>query len=162
PILAGTALTEDSPGVYTLSGIHVDAAGYSITVSNGSVTLSIANTCYYPNPSLSGLSALYCRQDGPQAATVTADLGDASGTATVENVLFELIRQSDNAVIDTQSGTSDTYNFDPASLPDGFYTLRATFDAGYDAAIHPGCVQAVEEAFEVRKSGCGEFPWGGN
>ncbi|MDV7399463.1 hypothetical protein RZS08_49075, partial [Arthrospira platensis SPKY1] len=108
-----------------------------------------------PNPSLSGLSALYCSQDGPQTATVTADLGDASGTATVENVLFELIRQSDNTVIDTQSGTSDTYNFDPSTLPAGMYKIRVIFDADFDAAIHPGCIQEVEEEFEVRRIGCG-------
>lgn len=162
PILAGTALTEGPAGVYTLSGVHVDALGYSISVTNGSTTLSISNTCYYPNPSLSGLSAQYCSQDGVQVATVTADLGDASGTATVENILFELIRQSDNAVVSSQSGLSDTFNFDPSALPDGQYTLRATFDADYNAAIHPGCVQEVEAEFEVRKVGCGEFPWGGN
>jgi hypothetical protein len=162
PVAAGTPLPEGPAGVYSLTGIHVDALGYSISVTNGSETLSISNTCYYPNPSLSGLSATYCSQDGPQVASVTADLGDASGTATVENILFELIRQSDNAVVATQSGLSATFNFDPSTLPQGLYTLRATFDAAYDAAIHPGCVQEVEEEFEVRRVGCGNFPWGGN
>lgn len=165
PVPSGTPLTEDlpgNPGSYLLNGVHVDALGYSISVTNGSVTLSVSNTCYYPNPSLSGLNALYCSQDGPQAAIVTADLGDASGTATVENILFELIRQSDNAVVASQSGLSDTFNFDPSTLAPGHYTLRATFDAAYDAAIHPGCVQEVEEEFEVRKVGCGTFPWDGN
>ncbi|MDV7390614.1 hypothetical protein RZS08_04635, partial [Arthrospira platensis SPKY1] len=107
--------TEVSAGVYQLDGVHVDALGYSISVTNGSVTLSISNTCYYPNPSLSGLNELYCSQDGPQTASVTADLGDASGTATVENILFQLIRQSDNAVVASQSGSSDTFNFDPST-----------------------------------------------
>jgi hypothetical protein len=165
PVPAGTVLVEDlpgNPGSYLLDGVHIDALGYSISVTNGSVTLSTSNTCYYPNPSLSGLSATYCSQDGPQVASVTADLGDASGTATVENILFELIRQSDNAVVATQSGLSATFNFDPSTLPQGLYTLRATFDAAYDAAIHPGCVQEVEEEFEVKRVGCGSFPWGGN
>jgi hypothetical protein len=162
PVAAGTPLPEGPAGVYTLTGIHVDALGYSISVTNGSVTLSISNTCYYPNPSLSGLSAQYCSENGPQSATVTADLGDNSGMATVENILFELIRQSDNAVVGSQSGLSNTFNFDPSTLPQGHYTLRATFNAAYDAAIHPGCVQEVEESFEVRKVGCGTFPWGGN
>ncbi|MBK8491885.1 MAG: hypothetical protein IPL49_13595 [Saprospirales bacterium] len=141
--------------------IHVDALGYAISVTNGAVTLSASNTCYYPNPSFSGLNAVYCSQDGPQTATVTADLGDASGTATVENVLFELIRQSDNTVIDSQSGTGDASNFNPSTLPDGHYTLRVTFDA-INSGIHPGCLQAIEEDFEVRRVGCGTFPWSGN
>jgi hypothetical protein len=162
PVASGTPLPESPAGVYTLTGVHVDAQGYSIEVTNGTTNLSISNTCYYPNPGLSGLSALYCSQDGPQAVAVMADLGDVSGTATVENILFELIRQSDNTVIGSQSGLSDTFNFDPSTLPQGQYILRATFDAAYDAAIHPGCVQEVEEEFEVRKVGCGSFPWGGN
>ncbi|MFZ2898717.1 MAG: immunoglobulin-like domain-containing protein [Saprospiraceae bacterium] len=162
PISVGTALTESPAGVYTLSGVHVDALGYSISVTNGSVTLSISNTCYYPNPSLSGLDALYCSQDGPQTVTVTAQLGDNSGAATVENVFFELIRQSDNAVVDSQTGAGNTFSFDPGSLDSGNYTLRATFDAGDDGAGHPGCEQAIEASFEVRVVGCGAFPWGGN
>ncbi|MBK8491880.1 MAG: hypothetical protein IPL49_13570 [Saprospirales bacterium] len=162
PAGVGTPLVEGPSGTYTLTGKHIDAQGYSITITNGSETLSISNTCYYPNPSLSGLNAVYCSQDVQQTATVTADLGDASGTATVENVLFELIRQSDNTVIGSQSGASDTYNFDPSTLPGGHYTLRVTFDAAYDAIIHPGCVQEIEEDFEVRSVGCGTFPWSGN
>ncbi|MCB9283531.1 MAG: lamin tail domain-containing protein [Lewinellaceae bacterium] len=162
PIAVGTVLVEGPAGEYTLSGKHVDAQGYSVTVTNGTETLSISNTCYYPNPSLSGLDPLYCSLDGPQTATVTAQLGDNSGAATIENILFELVRQSDNSVVDSQSGTGDTYNFDPSTLSDGHYTIRATFDAAYDADIHPGCVQEVEEAFEVRRVGCGAFPWEGN
>ncbi|MCB9283533.1 MAG: HYR domain-containing protein [Lewinellaceae bacterium] len=162
PIAVGTPLPEGPAGSYTLSGIHVDASGYSIMVTNGSVSRSASNTCYYPDPALSGLNAVYCSQDGPQVATVTAQLGDASGTATIESITFELIRQSDNMILDTQTGLSDTYNFDPSSLSDGQYILRAIFDADYDAAIHPGCVQEVEEEFEVRKVGCGTFPWDGN
>ncbi|MBK8491379.1 MAG: hypothetical protein IPL49_10940 [Saprospirales bacterium] len=143
----GTVLTEAPAGTYTLEGIHVDALGYAISVTNGSVTLSASNTCYYPNPSLSGLSAVYCSQASPQTATVTADLGDDSGTATVEDMLFELIRQSDNTVIDSQSGTDDTFDFNPSTLPDGHYTLRVTFDATFNSGIHPGCLQAIESHY---------------
>lgn len=160
PVTVGTPLVETpaGSGTYLLTGKHVEALGYSISVTNGSVTLSISNTCYYPNPAFSGLNAVYCSQDGPQAVTVSAQLGDGSGPATVENILFELIRQSDNAVVATQSGTGTTFNFDPSTLAQGFYTLRATFDA----AGTPGCAQPIEAEFEVRKVGCGNFPWNGN
>jgi hypothetical protein len=160
PIASGTPLVETpaGSGIYLLSGKHVDAQGYSISVTNGSVTLSTSNTCYYPNPAFSGLNAVYCSQDGPQAVTVSAQLGDGSGPAPVENILFELIRQSDNAVVATQSGVGTTFNFDPSTLAQGFYTLRATFDA----AGTPGCAQPIEAEFEVRKVGCGNFPWNGN
>ncbi|MBK6622571.1 MAG: DUF5011 domain-containing protein [Saprospirales bacterium] len=162
PVAAGTPLAEGPPGVYTLAGKHIDALGYSISVTNGSVTLSTSNTCYYPNPSLSGLNDVYCSQDGAQVATVSAQLGDGSGPATVENILFELIRQSDNTVVASQSGVANTFNFNPAALAQGHYTLRVTFDGADDGVGHPGCEQAVEEDFEVRKVGCGVFPWNGN
>ncbi|MBK6903465.1 MAG: hypothetical protein IPH04_11865 [Saprospirales bacterium] len=93
---------------------------------------------------------------------MTAQLGDGSGPATIESITFDLIRQSDNAVVSTQTGGSNTFNFDPSMLAQGNYTLRATFDAADDGAGHTGCEQAVEEDFEVRKVGCGEFPWDGN
>ncbi|MFZ2898090.1 MAG: hypothetical protein WA004_05680 [Saprospiraceae bacterium] len=160
PVAAGTPLVETpaGSGIYLLTGKHVDALGYSISVTNGSVTLSTSNTCYYPNPAFSGLNAVYCSQDGPQVVTLTAQLGDGSGPAPVEDILFELIRQSDNAVVATQSGVATTFNFDPSTLAQGLYTLRATFDA----AGTPGCAQAIEAEFEVRKVGCGNFPWNGN
>ena len=162
PVAAGTALTEVSTGVYRLDGIHIDAQGYSITVTNGTQTLSISNTCYYPNPGLVGLNALYCSQDGPQTVTVTAQLGDGSGPASIESIQFDLIRQSDNSVVDTQTGTSNVFSFDPAALSTGYYTLRVIFDAGDDGAGHPGCEQVIEGYFEVRQVGCGTFPWDGN
>jgi peroxiredoxin len=162
PVTAGTSLVEGPAGIYTLSGKHVDAQGYSISVTNGSVTLSASNTCYYPNPSLSGLNAVYCSQDGPQAVSASALLGDNSGPATAEVITFQLIRLSDNAQVGYQSGAITTFNFDPAALAQGFYKLILIFDADDDGAGHPGCVQRIEESFEVRKVGCGNFPWNGN
>jgi hypothetical protein len=162
PIAPGTLLTEVAPGIYQLPGKHVDAQGYSISVTNGSVTLSASNTCYYPNPSLGGLNAVYCSQDGPQAVSASALLGDNSGPATAEVITFQLIRLSDNAQVGYQSGAITTFGFDPAALAQGFYKLILTFDADDDGAGHPGCVQRIEESFEVRKVGCGNFPWNGN
>ncbi|MBK7408014.1 MAG: hypothetical protein IPJ40_07990 [Saprospirales bacterium] len=146
PISVGTVLVEGPAGVYTLTGKHIDALGYSISVTNGSVTLSTSNTCYYPNPSLSGLDDVYCSQSGPQTVTVTAQLGDGSGPVTGESILFELIRQSDNSTVATQSDGTNTFDFDPALLAQGHYTLRVTFDAAGD----PGCAQPIEAEFEVR------------
>ncbi|MBK7337313.1 MAG: hypothetical protein IPJ00_14615 [Saprospirales bacterium] len=158
PIAAATPLVEGPAGVYTLAGIHVDGLGYSITVTNGTLQLSTSNICYYPNPEINGLDAVYCNQDGPQSVTASAQLGDNSGPAPVESILFEVIRQSDNVVVASQSGVGDTFNFNPASLLQGQYILRVSFDE----AGSPGCVQSIEEEFEVRNVGCGNFPWDGN
>ncbi|MBK7408021.1 MAG: DUF1566 domain-containing protein [Saprospirales bacterium] len=91
-------------------------------------------------------------------AMVTAQLGDGSGPATVENILFELFLAGNNTPVATQSGIANTFNFNPAALAQGHYTLRVTFDA----AGNPGCVQPIEAEFEVRKVGCGNFPWNGS
>lgn len=162
PVTTGTTLTEVSPGVFTLSGKHVDAEGYSIQVTNGLVTLSISNTCYYPNPSIGGLNAIVCSNKGPQIATVTAQLGGEYGAAPVESILFELIRQDDDIIIDFQLSQSDTYFFDPSTLDSGDYALRVTFEAADGGSGHPGCKQTLEKNFEVRAVGCGGFPWDGN
>ncbi|MFM8485844.1 MAG: hypothetical protein ACKOCH_05885, partial [Bacteroidota bacterium] len=80
PILTGTALTENpvGSGDYFLSGVHVDAVGYSITVkSEIGETLTIGNKCEYPNPSiLSNLNGPFCLFSDQVA--LNGDPGDAN------------------------------------------------------------------------------------
>jgi hypothetical protein len=66
-VTVGTPLTYLGANVYQLKGIHIDAMGYSITVSNGlGTTLSIGNTCSYPNPSFgAALSGPFCLYSDP-------------------------------------------------------------------------------------------------
>ncbi|MEL6941417.1 MAG: HYR domain-containing protein, partial [Bacteroidota bacterium] len=49
PYQVGEELTENpaSSGEYVLNGLHLEEIGYSITVSNGSTTLSTSNNCIY-------------------------------------------------------------------------------------------------------------------
>ncbi|MEM1220119.1 MAG: hypothetical protein AAGH79_14460, partial [Bacteroidota bacterium] len=56
----GLNLVEGAPGVFELSGIHVDALGYNVQITNGPDTLTLTNTCYYPNPSMNTLPAGMC------------------------------------------------------------------------------------------------------
>ncbi|HNM26854.1 MAG TPA: hypothetical protein PKL15_15540, partial [Saprospiraceae bacterium] len=64
PIAIGTQLYQNpaNSGDYYLEGIHVDAIGYSVTVRNNlGQTLTIGNSCQYPNPSITAdLSGDFC------------------------------------------------------------------------------------------------------
>lgn len=64
--------------MFQLVGRHVDAIGYTITVSNGQGTsLTISNACQYPNPSItSDLNGDFCLFSDP--ITLTGNPGDAN------------------------------------------------------------------------------------
>ena len=63
PLPAGTALTEVSPGLYEIEVIHIDEAGFTLTLSNGSIPLSTSGLCTYPDPIIL-LNPEYCNTDG--------------------------------------------------------------------------------------------------
>ena len=65
-------------GDYYLTGIHVDAQGYSITVvSQYGEVLTISNECRYPNPViLSNLDGPFCLYSDP--VELIGDPGDAN------------------------------------------------------------------------------------
>ncbi|MCC6412807.1 MAG: lamin tail domain-containing protein, partial [Saprospiraceae bacterium] len=121
PITVGTVLTESpvGSGDYFLNGIHVDAIGYSITVSNGlGVTLSISNSCEYPNPVItSNLDNPFCLYS--DAVILTGDPGDA-------NIVSQGF---------TVNGTPATI-FDPGAGV-GQYIIRYTVDGGVPKAFGP-------------------------
>lgn len=61
---------------YTLRGVHVDALGYNITVTNSlGTSSSIGSTCYYPNPSINGLANTFCLNDPVVTLSGSAQLG---------------------------------------------------------------------------------------
>jgi hypothetical protein len=132
PITVGTALTA-SGTTYTLNGIHVDGIGYTISVTNGIQTLSVGNTCVYPNPVL-GIddSRVYCA--GSPVINLTGTPGDASATTG-----FTI-----NGVAATQ--------FNAAALGAGNHTVVYTVNGGAPKATgptDPGCIQSVSKVVSV-------------
>ncbi|MFN0036702.1 MAG: HYR domain-containing protein, partial [Saprospiraceae bacterium] len=132
PILLpiGTAFVENpvGSGDYFLSGIHVDAQGYSITVrSETGQILSIGNSCQYPNPTITAdLSGPFCLFSDP--VTLTGTPGDA-------NIVSQGF---------TVNGIPATV-FDP-SQGLGQYEIVYTVNGGVPKAFgpnDPGCIQSV-------------------
>ncbi|MBU6341658.1 MAG: HYR domain-containing protein, partial [Bacteroidetes bacterium] len=130
----GTPLTYIGSNTYQIKGIHVDAIGYSITVSNGQGTsLSIGNTCAYPNPSfIPNLDVPFCLYSNP--ITLSGNPGD-------NNIL------SQNFTI---NGVSSAIFNPGAGL--GAYTLIYTVNGGSPKAFgpnDPGCIQSIEKVVNV-------------
>ena len=132
PILipVGTTFTEMPvpSGDYFLTGLHVDALGYSITVrSETGQLLTIGNSCQYPNPTITAdLSGPFCLFSDPVPLTGTP--GDA-------NILSQGF---------TVNGIPAT-TFDP-SQGVGQYIIVYSVDGGVPKAFgpnDPGCVQTI-------------------
>ncbi|MBK9720932.1 MAG: T9SS type A sorting domain-containing protein [Saprospiraceae bacterium] len=123
---------------YTLRGVHVDALGYNVTVTNSlGTTASIGNTCYYPNPSIIGLPSVFCADDAAVTLVGNAQLGDGSGPAMGVGTF-------------TINGVPATV-FNPALLGAGTHSVVFSFDAadGIPNGSHPGCTQAVSQSVVV-------------
>jgi hypothetical protein len=140
----------------------VDAEGYSISVSNGTFTLSIDNRCYYPNPSIDNVAGLYCKTAPALTPQGSAQLGDGSGPAVKESAGFSLLLLPNSAP--AGSGPEGAFTLDFGSLAPGSYRLIYSFDAADNSpdAAHPGCVQEVETEFTLQQVDCGDFPWDGD
>lgn len=125
PISLGTAMIETPAGSghYQIHFLHVDAIGYTMSVSNGSFTLFQSATCFYPDATITGLSDTYCTLDAPVALTSSAS---TSGTATF--------------TIDGMPATT----LNPAMLGVGTHTVVLSFNAA-DApnTTNPGCITTV-------------------
>jgi len=132
PILVpiGTVFVENPvpSGDYYLTGIHVDALGYSITVrSEIGEILIIGNSCQYPNPTITAdLSGPFCLFSAP--VNLTGTPGDA-------NIISEGF---------TVNGVPATM-FDPGQGV-GQYVIVYRVDGGVPKAFgpnDPGCVQTI-------------------
>ena len=136
PITPGTVLTNLGAGMnmFIISGIHIDAIGYTLTVSNAAGTsLTISNSCQYPNPTItSDLSGTYCLYSDPVILTGTP--GDA-------NIISQGF---------TVNGLPAS-QFDPgAGL--GQYLIVYTVNGGVPKAFgpnDPGCIQSVSQFVNV-------------
>jgi hypothetical protein len=148
PVDVGDVFTQVSPGVYELSGYHIDALGYTISASNGAgTTLQIGNKCFYPDPVFTGLPALVAPSAAPFVVTGTV-ANNAAGTGT-----FILDGYSQAGA--SSSPTKLTIN--PGSLTPGQHVLQYSFDAGTPTSnnpLDPGCVQKVQQTFQVANCGC--------
>ncbi len=120
-ILPGTLLTVGINNFeYELQGVHVDAVGYSLIVTNGTDTLSISNRCYYPNPVIN-LFTDYCINYPVINLDVTAP--PYTGTFSV-----------------TINGNPAT-QFNPAVLGLGVHRVAFEFNANPINDTLPGCIQ---------------------
>ncbi len=134
-VTVGTVLTFTAPNFYRITGVHIDALGYSISVSNGlGTTLSIGNTCAYPNPVLNLDNTVdYCL--GTLPITLDGDPGD-------NNIVSESF---------TINGVPATV-FNPATLGLGNYVIIYTVNGGVAKAFgvsDPGCTQPVSKTVNV-------------
>jgi hypothetical protein len=114
-------------GVILIQDAHFDAAGYSITVTDGFFTLDISNLCFYPVPVMN-VPATFCTNGTPITLTAT-ELNGEPGVFTFGG----------------PGVTGD--QFDPATLAPGTYTITATIDADEPAVAgdpNVGCIQTVE------------------
>jgi hypothetical protein len=134
PVGVGTVLVNIGGNMFTLDGRHVDAIGYTITVSNGMGTsLSIGNSCQYPNPAItSDLTGPFCLYS--DIVTLTGTPGDANIVSQGFTV---------NGVPATQ--------FDPGAGV-GTYVITYTVNGGVPKAAgpdDPGCIQSVSQTVQV-------------
>ncbi|MEL6866545.1 MAG: HYR domain-containing protein, partial [Bacteroidota bacterium] len=132
PIALGTAMVETpvGSGHYELRGIHIDAEGYSIEVFNGFQSLSIGNTCFYPNPVIENLGDTYCLFSEPFELQGNADPARGTGTFTING--------------------QPLTTFDPMTLGIGSFRVVYTFDAD-DApgTANPGCIQSIDQFVRI-------------
>ena len=134
PILIGlgTPMIETIPGVsgvYNLDGRHIDAIGYSITVTNRrGLSLTIGNLCSYPNPTINGLAPVICASATP--ITLTGTPGDA----TIVSQSFTV-----NGLPATQLNLATP----------GIYNIVYTVNGGVALGADPGCIQSVSQSVTV-------------
>jgi len=146
-VQVGDALPEGPLGFYVLTGVnHAAGVGYSIEVTNGTDVLSVSNTCYNPDPFITGATDVSNQCEDPfticgeEAGSVTAEAGsslsiDGPGFAAVANFPGPYC-----------------VTLDPSTLNAGLYTITWTFNAGAASnndPSNPGCEITVFETFEV-------------
>jgi hypothetical protein len=122
--------------IYVLKGVHLDGEGYTMEAASPVFpnTLTIANRCSYPKPSITGLDEPIC------LFTPSSSLSGNGGTGVQGSGSF------------TINGKAATI-FDPKTLGRGKHQVVYTFDAGNPAGkLLPkdvGCVSNVTKTVEV-------------
>ena len=134
-IPTGTELSENpisgGMSLYRLEGVHTDALGYSVDVTNSSTVLGQSNTCHYPNPMIINLPSQTCTQSQEFTLQGSADQ-PGSGSFTIDGVATDL--------------------FDPAALGVGRVEVEYTFDADGNpgpGVTEPGCIQSIRQQVDI-------------
>ena len=143
PVAIGTQLIEDPehPGSPSYTFRHVDEIGYSIAVTNGFDTLTIANTCFYPEveiTNISGDSLTLCKNGAPFVPMVTTNISGVVNTYLDGDLITEI---------------------DPADYPAGKYILDVEL-IPFDTVECTGAYQAVLEiTTENCSASVGDYVW---
>ncbi|HAD15188.1 MAG TPA: hypothetical protein DCF33_22410, partial [Saprospirales bacterium] len=130
----GTPLQNIGGNMFSLDGRHVDAVGYSLSLSNGLGTVfNLSNTCQYPDPVITtDLNGPFCLYSDP------VNLAGQPGDANIISQGFTV-----NGIPATQ--------FDP-SQGIGQYIISYTVNGGTPKAFganDPGCIQTVTQIVNV-------------
>ncbi|GJM32942.1 MAG: hypothetical protein DHS20C18_19430 [Saprospiraceae bacterium] len=141
-------------GVYVLPFAYREGDGYFATARNmanlSQVFGPVTNSCHYPNPIISNLGDFYCDSDPNILMYGEATSGfDGNVTPLIPVNEIWTIQRVENGQVYTG------INFSPATLGEGTYKVRYTFDAGSDAHNSPdktGCSRTVEQQVIVRHS----------
>ncbi|HLO53691.1 MAG TPA: M36 family metallopeptidase, partial [Saprospiraceae bacterium] len=129
-ITVGTVLTA-SGGTYTLNGRHIDALGYTLSVTNNrGTTLTIGNSCSYPSPIITSPPLAVCLGELLPLTGIPGDGNFISSGFTVNGVAATI--------------------FNPTTT--GTYTIVYTVNGGTPKAFgpnDPGCIQSITQLVEV-------------
>ncbi len=144
PILIpiGTVLIESPAGSgnYILNGVHIDSVGFSVTVTNGSSTLSVGSTCYYPNPTFMSLDTAYCNNAPPVTLMAKGFLGNGTN---------QPIGGTSTFMVDGNTATQ----LIPVNLSVGNHVVMGNFDADFLNALNPGCIQKITQNVQINALG---------
>ena len=154
PYAPGTPFTQVNVGggqvIYVLPGVHLDGVGYTITATSvyfPNSPLTISNTCYYPDPVITGPEGVFCANsaDGVFSGTAGANI-DGTGQFFLNGNPVPTVETPVN------SNTWVT-TLDFSTLSAGNYTLTFQFDAGNPAGLLPppnvGCTASVSRVLTV-------------
>ena len=148
--------------VHKIDFIHIDSAGFRITVEGpnvpgtpGNIQLSIDNVCYYPDVTLQGLPAVVSpNSDAFEIVGSRLNLDPVSGAVGERDT----IRLNGNILYAGQTPPSKLV-LRPSQLAQGTNTLRYTYDAGApsDSLLRdPGCKVEIVRNFQLGNCGCSE------
>jgi hypothetical protein len=149
--VAGEILVEtpngDGTSEYTLSGVHIEAQGYSVTLSNGADELSINNQCFYPTLAMLSAPTSACLFTVP--FTITGEESNGG----IEDLAGFVVTDNTGAIVQTVVGLEII--IDPMTLGTGTYIVEFTFDAGAPGEMDitdPGCTQSITQTFEIEET----------
>lgn len=149
----GTLIPEiGTTGVYILKTAMRDAnQAYAIVTSTaypGEEFGPVINACYYPDPLIENLNTFYCDNE-PSVSLYGSATSDFDGNIfplTAAGESWSITRMENGQVFNTQT-------FSPATLGEGTYKVRFTFDIAtpaHGAFNQTGCSATVEQQVIVR------------